>query len=184
VNSTFHNGRHRSCWFYCSYKVNIFLEDLIQLWYAPRNPFLKSINTSMSRYRHNILIVSTPEEIHFLKEEFEPSLHTVYTTSSLIDFEAFFHRKKQQSKFPVNMIILDTTISKSIALDILRKIKENRELSFIPVIVFVQSEEDLTECYQAHANCCVFKPSDHSAWLEVIGKLKAFWFSAVTLPRN
>lgn len=83
-----------------------------------------------------------------------------------------------------HLIFLDLNLPKVSGLEVLEYIKQDSHLKDIPVVVFTTStyEEDVLKSYRAHANCCITKPVDVYAFMEVVKVLQQFWFSVVKLP--
>ncbi len=87
------------------------------------------------------------------------------------------------SKLP-DIIILDLNLPKKDGREVLREIKENKDLKTIPVIILTTSsaEKDILRVYDLHANAYLIKPLDFDEFMKVIKSIEDFWFKAVTLP--
>jgi two-component system, chemotaxis family, response regulator Rcp1 len=68
--------------------------------------------------------------------------------------------------------------------EMLAELKEDPELSVIPVVVPSASEtqKDVAETYRLHAY--VVKPVDLDRFIEVVRSIKDFWFSTAKLPSS
>lgn len=75
------------------------------------------------------------------------------------------------------VIILDLKMPKVDGLEVLRKIKSEGALKWIPVVVFTSSSEerDLIECYTLGVNAYVVKPVDFHEYIAAAGTLGLFW---------
>lgn len=85
-----------------------------------------------------------------------------------------------------DLILLDINLPKLDGKEVLAEIKNDKELMIIPVVMLTtsNSDKDILESYQAHANCYITKPGDFQNFMEVILKIKDFWISIVQLPKK
>jgi|ERR1035437_743670 CheY-like chemotaxis protein len=83
-----------------------------------------------------------------------------------------------------DIIILDLNLPKKDGREVLKTIKENKDLKIIPVIILTTSsaEKDILRVYDLHANAYLIKPLDFDEFTKVIKSITDFWFKAVTLP--
>jgi CheY-like chemotaxis protein len=83
-----------------------------------------------------------------------------------------------------SIIILDLNLPRKDGRAVLAEIKSDRSLAHIPVIIFSSSDapQDISTCYDLHANCYVVKPRDLSSMTETIRSLVDFWLQKVKLP--
>lgn len=67
---------------------------------------------------------------------------------------------------------------------VLNAIKSDQNLRAIPVIVLTSSASsaDVEFCYRAGANSYILKPQDTTGMVDLIGRLKQYWFELVMLP--
>ena len=68
--------------------------------------------------------------------------------------------------------------------EVLAEIKGDPDLRSIPVVVLTtsDSEQDIADMYDLHANCYVTKPVDLAQFMRIVKEIKQFWFSVVELP--
>ncbi len=68
--------------------------------------------------------------------------------------------------------------------EVLKEIKENKDLKTIPVIILTISsaEKDILRVYDLHAYAYLIKPIDFDEFMKVIKSIEDFWFKTVTLP--
>ena len=83
-----------------------------------------------------------------------------------------------------DIIILDLNLPKKDGREVLKEIKENKDLKTIPVIILTTSnaEKDISQTYDLHANAYIVKPLDFDKFMAAIKSIEDFWFKAVTLP--
>lgn len=84
------------------------------------------------------------------------------------------------------LILLDINLPKIDGLEVLAHIKNNERLKVIPVVMLTtsNSEKDILESYNHHANCYITKPVGFQNFMEVISTVKEFWISIVQLPKT
>ena len=75
------------------------------------------------------------------------------------------------------VILLDLKLPKVDGLEVLRTIKSDQSLKFIPVVVLTSSREerDLIESYRLGVNAYVVKPVKFYDFINAIKELGAFW---------
>jgi CheY-like chemotaxis protein len=83
-----------------------------------------------------------------------------------------------------DLILLDLNLPKLSGQDVLRTLKEDPDLRYIPVVVLSSSRaaQDVVQSYHLHANGYVVKPSDLEQFRDIVGKLEQFWFEVAVLP--
>ena len=84
-----------------------------------------------------------------------------------------------------DLILLDINLPKMDGIEVLAKIKSNEGLMVIPVVMLTtsDSEKDIFQSYQSHANCYITKPVNFENFMEVIQTIKNFWINIVQLPK-
>jgi two-component system response regulator len=87
---------------------------------------------------------------------------------------------------PPDLILLDLHLPKLHGLEVLRQIKEDKDLRRIPVIVFTstQKEEEFVKVYDLQGNCCVAKPVDPEEFTEAVRRIESFWLTIASRARN
>ncbi len=82
------------------------------------------------------------------------------------------------------IIILDLNLPGKDGRAVLAEIKSDPILAHTPVIVFSSSDapQDVSACYDLHANCYLIKPRDLFGMTETIRSLVDFWLQKVKLP--
>lgn len=83
-----------------------------------------------------------------------------------------------------NIIILDLNIPKKDGREILKEIKEDSKLKYIPLIVLTtsESEQDIKNTYEHYANAYITKPLDLDDFSRVIKSIEKYWLGTVELP--
>jgi CheY-like chemotaxis protein len=75
------------------------------------------------------------------------------------------------------VILLDLKMPKVDGREVLRQIREDRELHAVPVVILTSSREeiDLLQTYQLGVNAYVVKPVNFGEFISVVGRLGFFW---------
>jgi len=85
-----------------------------------------------------------------------------------------------------DMVLLDLNLPKMDGREVLKEIREDDDLTDLPVVVLTtsQDEEDICKMYKMHANCFISKPVDFLQFTEIIKQIEGFWLQLVKLPRR
>lgn len=83
-----------------------------------------------------------------------------------------------------SLVLLDLNMPGTDGREVLSKIKEDRTIKSIPIIILSTSsnENDINACYRKGANSYVRKPISPDSFLEMSDALKTFWFEWSVLP--
>lgn len=83
-----------------------------------------------------------------------------------------------------DMVLLDLNLPQMNGQEVLKFIKESKNLRHVPVVILSSSnaEQDVVRSYNLHANGYVVKPVSLSNFNEVVQKLEQFWFTLVIMP--
>ncbi|MDY0096167.1 MAG: response regulator [Candidatus Vecturithrix sp.] len=75
------------------------------------------------------------------------------------------------------VILLDLKLPKVDGLEILRRIRSDEHLKFIPVVILTSSQEerDLIESYRLGVNAYVVKPVSFHEFIDAVKSLGVFW---------
>jgi CheY-like chemotaxis protein len=75
------------------------------------------------------------------------------------------------------VVLLDLKMPKVDGLEVLRKIKADKGLQAIPVVILTSSreEKDLVESYKLGVNAYVVKPVDFQQFIQAVKELGVFW---------
>ena len=137
-----------------------------------------------------LLIEDNPGDVELTKEALLDSgrinnlLNIIMDGEEALDY--LFKRGLHTSATTPDIILLDLNLPKVDGREILRAIKQESDLSRIPVIILSSSEaaSDIQETYDLHANCFVTKPVNLDEFLRVVQMIEHFWIEIVTLPEK
>ena len=81
------------------------------------------------------------------------------------------------------LILLDINLPKVNGMEVLREIKKDVKLMNIPVVMLTtsNSEQDILEAQQQHANSFITKPMDQYKFLDAVHSIHNFWIDIVKL---
>jgi CheY-like chemotaxis protein len=111
--------------------------------------------------------------------------NNIYVVTNGMDAMNFLKQEGgfQESVRP-NIIFLDLNIPKKDGREILKEIKADPELKYIPIIVLTtsESEQDIKNTYEHYANAYITKPIDMDEFIKVIKSIEEYWLRTVELP--
>lgn len=85
-----------------------------------------------------------------------------------------------------HVIFLDLRLPKVDGLEVLKRLKESRELRNIPVVVLTTSEgeRDVAKAYLNHTNSYIVKPVDYQKFRNLMNDLGFYWMSWNTTVKD
>jgi two-component system, response regulator len=94
--------------------------------------------------------------------------------------EFLFRNGKYSNRLSQNepkVIVLDLKLPKVNGLEILRQVKGDESLKFIPVVVLTSSreEQDVVESYKLGVNSYIVKPVDFEKFIDAVKELGFYW---------
>jgi CheY-like chemotaxis protein len=143
--------------------------------------------------------MSSPETLDVLLVEddladvlmVEEALETWRVRTSLhvandgVEATAFLRREGLYADAPrPAFVLLDLNMPRKDGFEVLVDVKNDQELSVIPIIVFSTSSapEQIKRSYSAHANAYVVKPSDFDDFAVVVREIDRFYTQIVAQP--
>jgi CheY-like chemotaxis protein len=96
---------------------------------------------------------------------------------------SFLQVALRESQLP-NLILLDVNMPRMNGYEVLKYIKDNRELKHIPVLMLTtsSSSKEIRNAYENFANGFITKPQNIHDFLMVVQKIEDFWFKTASLP--
>jgi len=134
-----------------------------------------------------LLVEDNPGDVRLTQEVLKEAVvpNRIHVVRTGIEALAFLRRQGQYSDAPrPDLILLDLNLPKKSGHEVLDEIKTDEKLKRIPVVVLTTSsaDQDITQAYDAHANCYITKPIDLNQFLKAMKAIEEFWFTVVKLP--
>ena len=84
------------------------------------------------------------------------------------------------------VVLLDLKLPKVSGLEVLRRIRENEDTRFLPVVILTSSDEeqDLVRSYELGVNSYIRKPVSFVEFAEAIRQLGAYWLVLNQSPQK
>ncbi len=105
-------------------------------------------------------------------------LHTASHVKDGSEALDYFTRCGKLSRCPTpDIILLDLNLPKISGIELLSKLKEDKDLQSIPVVVLTTSdaESDRSTAYHRHANSYLVKPGSFETFQAMINDLSNYW---------
>ena len=143
----------------------------------------------MSCLKRILLVDDSPQDVEMTLEALaedhrENEVVALHDGAEALDYlfrrGEFAHRPEGHPA----IILLDLKMPKVDGMEVLRQLKSDPQLRFIPVIVMTSSreEQDVNGCYQLGANAYVVKPAKFQKFVETVRHLVAFWLQTNEAP--
>lgn len=113
--------------------------------------------------------------------------HTLYTVKDGVQAMDYLRRNPPYGDaFTPDLILLDLNIPRKNGQEVLKEIKQDKNLKSIPVIILTtsSSEQDVLKTYANDANCYITKPVDAEQFVNAIKIIDDFWLSVVKIPEK
>ena len=83
------------------------------------------------------------------------------------------------------VVLLDIKLPKVNGIEVLKQIKENKDLKSLPVVMLTSSKEgpDVQECYRLGANSYIVKPVDFDKFTQAVVDLGFYWLLTNEPPK-
>lgn len=125
-----------------------------------------------------ILIEDNPMDVDLTIRAFKHN-NLVNPVTVLRDGEEavnFISKIEQETPLPL-LILLDLKLPKVHGLEVLKQIRQRKELVTVPVVVLSSSSEDndIHRAYQLGANSYIIKPIDFDKFIDVTKNIEMYW---------
>ena len=103
--------------------------------------------------------------------------------------EFLFGEGKYSDRDPSNtpqLIFLDLNLPKVGGLEVLRRIRADARLEFVPVIILTTSkeEQDMIQGYRNRANSYIRKPVNFNEFTEAVSQMGMYWLLLNEVPQS
>ena len=111
------------------------------------------------------------------------NINNVNTGIEAMDY--LYNRNKYKNCKKPSLILLDLGLPMKSGFEVLKEIKTDDKLKYIPVIVLTGSTDnkDINKSYKHYANACITKLLDFDEFKRYILTFIDFWCNIVTLPK-
>lgn len=137
--------------------------------------------------RHILIVEDNPGDVRLMREALR-DLHppvTIHVAGDGDEALRFLRKQEEHAQAPTpGLIFLDYNLPKANSRDLLRHIKEDRQLRLIPIAVLTTSDadKDIREAYELYANCYLRKPVDLDGFFNTIRQAAHFWLEVAYRP--
>jgi chemotaxis family two-component system response regulator Rcp1 len=134
-----------------------------------------------------LLIEDNPGDVELIREalQFGRVLNRISVVTDGEAALAFLNRAPGfENAARPDLILLDLNLPRKDGFEVLKEVKEDRDLSSVPVVILTssQADRDILKSYNLHANCFISKPVDVDEFLNTVRSTGEFWLSIVKLP--
>jgi two-component system, chemotaxis family, response regulator Rcp1 len=136
-----------------------------------------------------LLVEDNPGDVRLTREGLKDGklVNNLNVIGDGLDALAFLRREPPFENAPrPDLILLDLDLPRMSGRELLERIKADREISVIPVVILTASraEEDILRSYRLDAACFVTKPLDLDRFRSVVESIQDFWFAVVRVNRS
>jgi two-component system, chemotaxis family, response regulator Rcp1 len=133
-----------------------------------------------------LLVEDNPGDVRLAEEALKDAgvqarMHVVGDGEEAIAF--LRHEGRYRTSPHPDIILLDLNLPRKDGREVLAEVKADVRLRHIPVVVLTtsQSDKDILDSYNLHANCYVVKPVGLDQFTQVIQAIQGFWLEVVRL---
>ena len=142
----------------------------------------------MTRPVDILLVEDNPGDVRLTQETFKETklLNRLHVVEDGAEAIAFLKRKGKYADAPrPEVILLDLSLPKKNGFEVLAKIKPDRDLRRIPVVILTTSkaQKDIIRSYDLNANSFCTKPIDLYQFVKILKSIAHFWLTVAKLPR-
>lgn len=136
-----------------------------------------------------LLAEDNPNDVEMTERAFDKGkfLNNLHVVTDGLEAMQFLRTEGEYADAPrPDIILLDLEMPRMDGKEVLAELKDEPNLSQIPVIVLTTSEaeQDIVESYQHNANAYMTKPVGYKAFQDIVREIESFWFEVVKLPTN
>lgn len=134
-----------------------------------------------------LLVEDNPGDVRLVREAFADVPHetTLRVARDGVDALECLSQRTEQEDGALPDIVLDLNLPRKSGTRVLEEVREDPELSRLPVVVFSGSDDpsDIARSYELQANAYLTKPVSPGEFTETIRRLEAFWHSTAPPPQ-
>ncbi len=134
-----------------------------------------------------LLVEDNPGDVRLIREAFaDGSLDTAVQVArdGVEALECLSQGTEPGAKSLPDIVLLDLNLPRKSGTRVLEEVREDSELSRLPVVVLSGSDDpsDVARAYELDANAYLTKPVSPAEFTETIRRLESFWHSTARLP--
>ncbi len=135
-----------------------------------------------------LLVEDSPGDVRLTQEAFRavnPAVN-LHVAADGVEAMAFLRREGVHANAPrPDLTLLDLNMPRMDGREVLAQIKNDEKLKMIPIVILTtsDSEGDVANSYQLHANCYACKPVQLSAFDNLVKSINDFWLTKARLPQ-
>ncbi|MFZ5517516.1 MAG: response regulator [Candidatus Zhuqueibacterota bacterium] len=139
-----------------------------------------------------LLVEDDPDDIEITRRAFQENhinhpLYIVRDGAETIEFLKKTGRYMSDGNLPrPGLILLDLNIPRIDGREVLRQIKQDPELKYIPTVVLTTSkfDEDIMQSYHSGANTFITKSLHFKEFSKMIRIISQYWLEVAEIPGN
>jgi CheY-like chemotaxis protein len=136
-----------------------------------------------------LLVEDSPGDVRLTQEALREANRDVELHVATDGVEAMSYLRQQgahTSAARPDLILLDLNLPRMDGREVLANIKADPSLREIPTIILTtsESEVDIAQSYQLHANCYLSKPVQLESFELLVGSINDFWLTKAKLPHS
>lgn len=130
-----------------------------------------------------LLVEDEEADAYLVKRALKHSRFLINLHHALDGVDALAYLKDDSTPQP-DLILLDLNMPRMNGREFLQELKEDKDLSHIPVVILTTSdiEGDIVSTYQLGASGFITKPVEVTQFLDAIKQLQDYWFVLMKLP--
>ncbi len=134
-----------------------------------------------------LMVDDSQEDIELVRESFDESPIPTLVKAIRSGDEALAYLRqaaRDETLREPGMILLDLNMPGINGFEILKQIRDDKRLSYIPVIVLSSSssDHDVDRCYRLHVDAYVVKPVQLDQFGQLVQAIQPFWLETARLP--
>lgn len=136
----------------------------------------------MNRFINILLVEDNPDDVELTllaleKNNIANPVKVVRDGQEALDY-LFYKGKYEGSEHDLpNLVLLDLKLPKVDGIEVLNKIKADRKLKLMPVVVLTSSKEDndVLKSYDLGVNSYIRKPVDFDQFVDTVKQIGFYW---------